>query len=162
MNDISKSLIGQSGRMLTHVILTREGIDVRKGEKSTDLIVNLNRPKREFSIMTTTNLKPKKAGGKGKYALDWWVPKDCEADFVACADLETLRVWIFRTDEIPGLAQQQTSGKYHLYMYTDRKVALRGKKEMKFDYEFESYLLENRIYRRIFRKKKSKKIETAK
>ncbi|MBD3178825.1 MAG: hypothetical protein GF417_04070 [Candidatus Latescibacteria bacterium] len=154
MNDISKTLIGQSGRMLTHVLLTREGLDVRKGEKSTDLIINLERPKREFSVMTTTNLKPKKAGGKGKYALDWWVPKDCEADFVACSDLESLRVWIFRTEEIPDLAQQQTSGKYHLYMYTDRKVALRGKKDMKFDYEFESFRLENRVYRKIFTRKK--------
>lgn len=154
MKKISKSLIGQSGRMLTQIILTREGINVREGENSTDLKIDLKRPKRQFSIMSTTNLKPKRAGGKGKLALDWWVPKDCHSDFVACADLSTLRVWIFRTEEIAGLAQQQTSGKYHLYMYTNRKVALRGKKEMKFDYEFEAFRLENRIYRKIFRKKK--------
>lgn len=156
MSDISKSQIGKSGRMLTHIILTREGIDVRKGEKSTDLIINMERPKREFTIMTTTNLKPKRAGGKGKFALDWWVPKDCDADFVACSDLESMRVWIFKTEEIPELAQQQTAGKYHLYMYTDRKVALRGKQVMKFDYEFEPFLLENRIYRRIFNSRKRK------
>ncbi|MFO7915062.1 MAG: hypothetical protein R6U43_05165 [Candidatus Krumholzibacteriales bacterium] len=162
MNDISKSLIGKSGRMLTQVILTREGINVHKGEKSTDLIIRLERPKREFTIMTTTNLKPKRAGGKGKFALDWWVPKDCDSDFVACSDLESMRVWIFRTEEIPTLAQQQTAGKYHLYMYTDRKVALRGKKEMKFDYEFEPFLLEYRVYRRIFdRKKRKSKEKTA-
>jgi hypothetical protein len=38
-------------------------------------------------------------------------------------------------------------------MYTDKAVALRGKKSMKFDYEFESYKLENRVHRGIFEKK---------
>jgi hypothetical protein len=37
-------------------------------------------------------------------------------------------------------------------MYTKKEVALRGKKSMKFDYEFESYRMENRIYRGVFDK----------
>jgi hypothetical protein len=42
----------------------------------------------------------------------------------------------------------------HFYMYTDNAVALRGRKSRKFDYEFESYRLENRVYRGIFEKRK--------
>jgi len=150
---ISKYTIGKSGRFLIESILLREGLNCREGDEATDLVISLSRPKREYLITTTTNLKPKKAGGKGKYALDWWISTDCRADFVACADLSTLRAWIFKIDEIPGLAQQRTSNKYHLYMYTSRKVALRGKQEMKFDYEFGSYRLQNRVHRRVFAKK---------
>lgn len=154
MTKVPKAMIGQSGKLFVQSLFLREGIPCREGENSTELIINLTRPNREFSIMTTANLQPKRAGGKGKMALDWWIPKDCEADFICCADLSTLRTWLFRKEEIPSLAQQMTSEKYHLYMYTTRKVALRGKKEMKFDYEFESFKLENRIYRKIFKKKK--------
>lgn len=157
MKKVPKAVIGQSGKLLVQSLLMREGIACREGEEATELIINLERPKREFKIMTTTNLQPKRAGGKGKMALDWWIPQDSKADFVCCADLSTLRVWLFRIGEIPGLAQQRTSEKYHLYMYTTRNVALRGKKEMKFDYEFESYRLENRIYRKVFKKKSKKK-----
>ena len=37
-------------------------------------------------------------------------------------------------------------------MYTNKAVALRGKKSMKFDYAFEPYRLENRIHRGVFDK----------
>jgi hypothetical protein len=38
-------------------------------------------------------------------------------------------------------------------MYTDKAVALRGKKSMKFDYEFESFKLENRVFKGVFEKR---------
>jgi hypothetical protein len=38
-------------------------------------------------------------------------------------------------------------------MYTDKDVALRGKKSMKFDYEFESFKLENRVFKGVFEKR---------
>ena len=85
-------------------------------------------------------------------ALDWWVAVDNPADFVACVDLSTLRTWIFSRAEYEKLSQQKAGGKYHLYMYTKKAVALRGKKSMKFDYEFEPYRLENRIHREVFDK----------
>ena len=77
---------------------------------------------------------------------------DNAADYVACVDLCTLRTWIFSSAEYEKFSQQKAGGKYHLYMYTNKAVALRGKKRMKFDYEFESYRLENRMDRGIFDK----------
>jgi len=38
-------------------------------------------------------------------------------------------------------------------MYTDKVVALRGKKSMKFDYEFEGFKLENRVAQGVFEKR---------
>jgi len=152
MNEVPKSMIGVSGKLLVNSMLLREGVQCQLGKDGFDLIVNLTRPKRQWTILVTTNLRPKKAGGKGKMALDWWVAVDNPADYVACVDLSTLRTWIFSRAEYEKLSQQKAGGKYHLYMYTNKAVALRGKKNMKFDYEFESYRLENRMDRGIFDK----------
>lgn len=152
MNEVPKSMIGVSGKLFVNSMLLREGIPTQFGKNWFDLVVNLTRPKRKWTILVTTNLRPKKAGGKGKMALDWWVAVDNPADFVACVDLSTLRTWIFSRAEYEKLSQQKAGGKYHLYMYTKKAVALRGKKNMKFDYEFEPYRLENRIHRGVFDK----------
>lgn len=152
MNDVPKSMIGVSGKLLVKSLLLREGISTQLGKDGFDLIVTLSRPKRKWTILVTTNLRPKKAGGKGKMALDWWVAVDNPADYVACVDLSTLRVYLFTRAEYEKLSQQKAGGKYHLYMYTNKAVALRGKKSMKFDYEFEPYRLENRIHRGVFDK----------
>ncbi len=152
MKEVPKSMIGVSGKLFVNSMLLREGISCQLGKNGFDLVVNLTRPKRRWTILVTTNLRPKKAGGKGKMALDWWISVDNTADYVACVDLSTLRTWIFSRTEFEKLSQQKAGGKYHLYMYTKKAVALRGKKSMKFDYEFESYRLENRISRGIFDK----------
>lgn len=153
MNSIPKNLIGQSGEHFVQSMLLREGITCSSGENEVDIVVRLTKPKRQFWILVVSNLQPKKAGGQGKQALDWWIPFQNNVDFIACVDLSTLRAWIFDNNELAKLAQQRTSGKFHLYMYTDKAVALRGQKSMKFDYEFEGYRIENRIYRGIFEKK---------
>jgi hypothetical protein len=152
MTEVPKSMIGVSGKLLVNSLLLREAVPCQLGKNGFDLIVDLTRPKRNWTILVTTNLRPKKAGGKGKMALDWWVAVDNQADFVACVDLSTLRVWIFSRAEFEKLSQQKAGGKYHLYMYTNKAVALRGKKSMKFDYEFESFRLQNRIHRGVFDK----------
>jgi hypothetical protein len=152
MNEVPKSMIGVSGKLLVNSLLLREGISTQLGKNGFDLVVTLSRPKRRWTILVTTNLRPKKAGGKGKMALDWWVAVDNPADYVACVDLSTLRVYLFTRAEYEKLSQQKAGGKYHLYMYTNKAVALRGKKSMKFDYEFEPYRLENRIHRGVFDK----------
>ena len=153
MKEIPKNMIGLSGKYFAQAMLIREGLPTAAGKNGIDLIVNLKKPRREFYVFVVSNLQPKRAGGKGKEALDWWVPLKTEADIVACVDLSALRIYLFERDELAKLAQQRTSSKYHLYMYTDKGVALRGKKSMKFDYEFEGFKLENRVHRGIFDKK---------
>ena len=153
MKEIPKNMIGLSGKYFAQSMLIREGLPTAAGKNGIDLVVNLKKPRREFYVFVVSNLQPKRAGGKGKEALDWWVPLKTEADVIACVDLSALRVYLFEREELARFAQQRTSSKYHLYMYTDKAVALRGKKSMKFDYEFESYKLENRVHRGIFEKK---------
>ena len=153
MKEIPKNMIGFSGKYFVQSMLMREGLPTAAGREGIDLVVSLKKPRRIFSIFVVSNLQPKRAGGKGKEALDWWIPVSTAADVIACVDLSELRVWLFDRDELPRYAQQKTASKYHLYMYTDKAVALRGKKSMKFDYEFEGFKLENRIYQGIFEKR---------
>jgi hypothetical protein len=153
MKEIPKNMIGFSGKYFVQSMLVREGLPTTAGKEGIDLVVSLKKPRREFSIFVVSNLQPKRAGGKGKEALDWWIPVPIAADVIACVDLSELRVWLFERDELPRYAQQKTASKYHLYMYTDKAVALRGKKSMKFDYEFEGFKLENRVCQGIFEKR---------
>lgn len=154
MQRIQKNRIGYAGMILVQSLLLREGISCETVEGAMDLEIQLTKPNRRFDALVVTNLRPKRAGGKGKEALDWWIPARSEADFVACVDLSTLRVWLFSAAEIAKFSQQRSKNKFHFYMYTDNTVALRGKKEQKFDYEFESYRIENRVYRGVFDKQK--------
>jgi hypothetical protein len=153
MKEIPKNMIGFSGKYFVQAMLMREGLPTAAGKEGIDLVVNLRRPRREFSVFVVSNLQPKRAGGKGKEALDWWIPLSVDTDIVACVDLSQLRIWLFEHEELPRYAQQKTSTKYHLYMYTDKAVALRGAKNMKFDFEFETFRLENRVSRGIFEKR---------
>jgi hypothetical protein len=153
MREIPKNMIGFSGKYFAQAMLIREGLPTMQGKEGIDLLVRLTKPRRQFSIFVVTNLHPKRAGGKGKEALDWWIPESVDTDIIACVDLSQLRIWLFEREELPKLAQQKTASKYHLYMYTEKEVALRGKQSMKFDYEFEGYRLENRVYRGLFEKR---------
>ncbi len=153
MKEIPKNMIGFSGKYFVQAMLTREGLPCAAGKEGIDLIVSLKKPRRQYTLFVVSNLRPKKAGGKGKEALDWWIPLKTEADVVACVDLSSLRIWLFERDELSKYAQQKTASKYHLYMYTDKAVALRGKKSMKLDYEFEGFKLENRVHAGLFEKR---------
>lgn len=153
MKEIPKNMIGFSGKYFVQAMLMREGLPTAAGKDGVDLVVSLKKPRRAFSIFVVSNLQPKRAGGKGKEALDWWIPLSTATDIVACVDLSELRIWLFERDELPRYAQQKTGSKYHLYMYTEKEVALRGKKSMKFDYEFESFKLENKVTQGIFGKR---------
>ena len=153
MREIPKNMIGSSGKHFVQAMLMREGLPCAPGKEDIDLVVNLKKPRRAYTLFVVSNLRPKRAGGKGKEALDWWIPARINADVIGCVDLSALRIWLFERNELPKYAQQKTASKYHFYMYTEKSVALRGKKSMKFDYEFESFKLENRVSAGLFERR---------
>ena len=114
---------------------------------STDTGVDLvaYSPKREeaITIQVKTNLRPKPGGGRGKAALDWWIREDTPASLLALVDLSTERVWLFNREEALELAQQRSSGRVHLYMYTD-PAAKPTKDRLAHSYEFERFMITNR------------------
>ena len=113
-------------------------------DSGIDLVAYSSLTGKPTTIQVKANRGPKPGGGKGKAALDWWVPEDSPAQIVAFVDLSQERIWLLTPEELALYAQQQSGGRFHLYMYTDPTVAVRGDKKARVG-EFESLLLEHRV-----------------
>ena len=140
--------IGRCGELLVQYLLLRCGIESApmSTDSGVDLVAYAPKMPGPMTIQVKANLQPKAAGGKGKSALDWWISDEMRShsQLVALVDLSTQRVWMFKSDEIPSLAQQHPKGRYHLHMYTDPTTRPTKLNRLSHIYEFEKYLLGNR------------------
>lgn len=145
---ISKAQIGRCGELLVQYHLLLRGIESAPmcTDSGIDLVAYSPKANAPLTIQVKTNLKPKPGGGKGKKALDWWIPADTPAELIALCDLSSQRVWVFKTAEIETVAQQKSKGQFHLYMHIDPTLQPRKLDRLSFAYEFEKYLLENRVH----------------
>ena len=143
----TKAQIGRAGELLVQFRLIQEGIDSAPmtTDAGIDLVAFSPRTGRSVTIQVKTNEKPKRGGGKGKLALDWWVADRSPADVVALVDLHTSRVWLLTMPEIKTHARQHSSDKYHLYFYTDASVRPRVRGQKSLDVHFDEFLLERRL-----------------
>lgn len=148
---LSTAQIGKCGELLVQYRLLLLGIESAPMSTDTgiDLVAYSPVISRPLTIQIKTNLKSKPGGGKGKLALDWWIPEATPADFLALVDLSTERVWLFTRQELQEHAQQQSSGRLHIYMYTDPSARSRNTENLVHAHEFERFLLSN-VAERIF------------
>jgi hypothetical protein len=98
-----------------------------------------------ITIQIKSNLRAKPGGGRGKEALDWWVSESVPASLIALVDLSSEKVWLFKREELFELAQQKSSGRFHIYMYTDPSARPRVKDRLSHAYEFERFIISNRV-----------------
>jgi len=143
----STQQIGRCGELLVQYKLLLNCIDSSPmtTDSGIDLVAYSPIQNKAVTIQVKANLKPKPGGGKGRLALDWWVPEKTNVDYLAFVDLESQDVWILSSEELPELAQQNPEGRYHFFMILDPDAQPRkdGKRLRKF--EFEEYRLANRI-----------------
>ena len=146
---LTTAQIGRAGELLVQEQLLLHGIESAPLTTDTgiDLVAYSPRRTEAVTIQVKANLRPKPGGGRGKPALDWWVPDDSPAEILAFVDLSTNRVWLVTREEIGELAQQHASGRYHFFMATDPSAAERRDGKAVHDYAFQRYLLENRVGR---------------
>ncbi len=111
-----------------------------------DLVAYSSRRGHAVTIQVKSNWKPKPGGGKGKKALDWWIRDDSPADILAFVNLEWNRVWLVKKSEVAAIAQQHSSGRFHFFISVDPTVKKRTDGKAVHAYEFERYLLENRVH----------------
>lgn len=141
---LRKQQIGKAGELLVQYRLLLAGIE--SSQMTTDAGIDLVAyiPKRHdaVTIQVKTNLKPKPAGGSGSPALDWWVPCDTPAQFCAFVDLSSQSVWLMRTAEVAKIAQQKSSGRWHLYIYVGTPKRAKAWATLE---EMERYLLASRL-----------------
>ena len=147
----TKAQIGKAGELLVQQKLLLKGIESAPltTDSGIDLVAFSPKKQDAVTIQVKANLAPKPSGGHGKLHLDWWIRDDSPADLFAFVDLESSRVWILRNSELDHLAQQHPEGKYHFFMATDPTASKRRDGKLLHDYEFQKYLLENRIHQLI-------------
>jgi hypothetical protein len=140
--------IGKCGEFLVQYQLLMQGIDSAQltTDSGIDLVAYSPKNEKPLTIQVKANLKPKASGGKGKQALDWWIPEDNPAQYVAFVDLSTQRIWFFAQSEIAGIAQQSSNGRHHFYMYVDPTIKSSKGDRSVHSYDFEKYLLQNRLH----------------
>lgn len=144
---LSTAKIGRCGELLVQYELLRLGIESAPmtTDAGIDLVVYSPRMPNPVTIQVKTNLKPKPGGGRGKSALDWWIPDAGPAELVALVDLSERRIWLVKLGEVPLLAQQHPKGRHHLYMATDPTHKPKKLRLSHVD-EFAEYLLPNRAH----------------
>jgi len=140
--------IGKCGELLVQYQLLLRGVESAQltTDSGIDLVAYSPRSARPVTIQVKANLRAKAGGGKGKEALDWWIPEENPAHYVALVDLSSQRVWLLSQAEISTLSQQTSSGRHHLYMYVDPTVMPRTGRPVH-SYDFEKYLLQNRSHK---------------
>ena len=139
---LTKQQIGKAGELLVQYRLLTRGIESAQltTDSGIDLVAYIKGRAKTFQVKC--NHKPKPSGGRGPLALDWWVPDDCPADYVALGDLSEERFWVFTMAQLRKAAQQQPKGRLHLYMYCEPP---RGKRRVKMPSsteDFDRFMLE--------------------
>ena len=141
--------IGKCGELLVQFRLLMCGIESAQltTDSGIDLVAYSPANAKPITIQVKTNLKPKASGGKGKESLDWWIPEDSPAHYVAFVDLKSQLIWLLSHAQVQKLSQQNSKGRNHFFMYVDPTVNPKKADRLIHSYEFEGYLLENQIHK---------------
>ena len=147
MNPLTTAQIGKCGELLVQYELLLCGIESApmSTDAGIDLVTYTPRLEYPITIQVKANLQSKPGGGKGKHALDWWVPSNSPAHYVALVDLSRRDIWLFSPSELLIHAQQQPAGRLHIYMYTDPSVRTRRSDRMVHLHEFDQFKLAIRV-----------------
>lgn len=143
---LSTAQIRKAGELLVQHHLLLHGIESShmSADARVDLVAYSPRAKQTRTIQVKTNLRPKPAGGRGKLALDWWIPDACPAELVALVDLSEQRIWLFTHPEVLAVAQQKPAGRVHLYMHLERVETRSGHARTHINH-FHDYRLAERL-----------------
>ncbi|WP_342314587.1 hypothetical protein LIX17_06785 [Mycobacterium avium subsp. hominissuis] len=118
--------IGAAGELLVQYRLLKQGIDSARltTDSGIDLVMYVPGSLEAHTVQVKTKLKPVPAGGKGKPSLNWPVPINCKAQWLACVDLSRDAVWLFTIERAMSFAKQSPP---LLYWFVDEapKDALR-------------------------------------
>ncbi len=145
---LSTAQIGRCGELLVQYELLLRGVETAplSTDSGVDVVAYAPKARAAQTIQVKANHKPKPGGGKGKEALDWWIPENNPAQLVALVDLSSRRIWIFSQAEIANFAQQHSGGRHHIYMYTDPTHKPKRADRLAHLHEFERFRLENRAH----------------
>jgi hypothetical protein len=135
--------IGRCGEILVQYKLLKLGIESAPmtTDSGVDLVAFSPESQRAVTVQVKANYAPKPGGGRGKLALDWWIPDHCPSELAAFVDVSTDSAWLMTKAELSSFAQQHSNGRYHLYMYVDPTSKPRSTR-LVMRSDFDAHLLE--------------------
>lgn len=145
---LSTAQIGKAGELLVQYRLLLLGIESAPMSTDTgvDLVVYAPTLEEALTVQVKTVLRPKPRGGKGRKLLNWWVSESVPAQLIALIDLSTESVWLLKRDEFFDIAQQSSSGRAQLYVYTDPAAKSKKVGPVSHLYDLERYKIDNRVH----------------
>lgn len=145
---LTKAQIGKAGEVLVQYRLLLMGIESAPMTTDTgvDLVAYSLGLEQALTVQVKTNLRAKPGGGKGKALLNWWIGETVPAQLIALVDLSSESVWLLKRDEFFEIAQQASSGRSQLYVYTDPTVKSKKVGPVSYVHEFECYKIANRAH----------------
>ena len=80
--------IGAAGELLVQYKLLKMGIDSARltTDSGIDLVAYIPSSLTPYSVQVKTKEQPVRAGGKGKWALGWFLSNKSQADLIATTD----------------------------------------------------------------------------
>lgn len=144
---ISTRCIGRCGELYVQYELLRMGIEsaLLTTDTGIDLVAYILNRKKAITIQVKTNLRTKPAGGKGSPYMDWWIPENCPADYVALVCISKRKCWFIPMKRVPSLAQQHSNKRYHLYMRDESNRRIKGKHLRIREEAFDVFVLERQL-----------------
>lgn len=146
MPKIATAKIGKAGELFVQYQLLLLGVESAPMTTDTgiDLVAYSPIEAHPHTIQIKTMLAPTRAGGKGKWAIDWWIRENSPAEYVALVELSSQNVWMLTHQELLETAQQRSNGKCHIYMHLEN-VRTNGKHARTHINHFEGFLLPRRL-----------------
>lgn len=119
---VRTQIIGAAGEALVTYKLLKHEIDSARmtTDAGVDLVMYVPGVNRAATIQVKALWKPVPAGGKGPLSYGWRFSSEYDADWLALADIEGNRAWLFEMDCARELAQQKPdSGNWQIHWYPD-------------------------------------------
>jgi hypothetical protein len=145
MVKLAPQQIGKCGELFVQYILLKHGVESAPLTTDTgiDLVAFPNvmaspeERRKPLTIQVKTSTHHDVLGDKW---LEWQIPDDCPADYIATVDFVRNKFWLIRTEEIKKSARHTSKGRLRLWWslpgYESRKT--RRKEEQFKEYEMET------------------------
>ena len=121
MVKLTTQQIGRCGELLVQYILLKHGVESAPltTDPGIDLVAFPNvkaSPEERRKPLTIQVKTSTQHGATGDKWLEWWIPDDCPADYIAVVDIDRGKFWLLTTKEFEQRGARSGEG-YRLWWY---------------------------------------------
>ena len=147
MVKLATQQIGKCGELLVQYILLKHGVESAPltTDPGIDLVAFPNvkaSPEERRKPLTIQVKTSRHLGTAGDKWLEWQIPEDCPADYIAAVDFHRDKFWLIATEEFKQVARRSARGRLRLWWSLPGYESTRAeRKEEQFnDYEMKAVI----------------------